>query len=47
MSIYLVMTLGTFAAILSMRVNGRTVESITDLCRASRTPTARWRSSWR
>lgn len=31
MSIYLVMTLGTFAAILSMRVNGQAVEQITDL----------------
>ncbi len=31
MSIYLVMTLGTFAAIMSMRVNGKAVESISDL----------------
>ncbi|MBV1702496.1 MAG: NADH-quinone oxidoreductase subunit NuoN [Hyphomicrobiales bacterium] len=31
MSIYLVMTLGTFAAILSMRANGQPVENISDL----------------
>ncbi|MGA3304119.1 MAG: NADH-quinone oxidoreductase subunit NuoN [Methylovirgula sp.] len=37
MSIYLVMTLGTFAAILSMRVNGRAVEAITDLSGLART----------
>jgi NADH-quinone oxidoreductase subunit N len=37
MSIYLVMTLGTFAAILSMRVNGKAVEAITDLSGLART----------
>jgi NADH-quinone oxidoreductase subunit N len=37
MAIYLVMTLGTFAAILSMRVNGKSVESITDLSGLGRT----------
>jgi NADH-quinone oxidoreductase subunit N len=37
MSIYLVMTLGTFAAILSMRVDGRAVEVITDLAGLART----------
>ena len=37
MSIYLVMTLGTFAAILSMRVNGRALEAITDLSGLART----------
>ncbi len=31
MAIYVIMTLGTFAAILSMRVNGRYIESIADL----------------
>ncbi|MBO0732894.1 MAG: NADH-quinone oxidoreductase subunit NuoN [Methylocapsa sp.] len=31
MAIYLVMTLGTFAGILEMRVNGRSVENISDL----------------
>ncbi len=37
MSIYLVMTLGTFAAILSMRVGGVYVEKISDLAGLSRT----------
>ncbi|MCI4678442.1 NADH-quinone oxidoreductase subunit NuoN [Rhodoblastus acidophilus] len=37
MAIYLVMTLGTFAAILSMRVNGKPVEKIADLSGLSRT----------
>jgi NADH-quinone oxidoreductase subunit N len=37
MAIYLVMTLGTFAAILSMRVKGTSVEAITDLSGLART----------
>ena len=37
MAIYLVMTLGAFAAILSMRVNGKPVEQISDLAGLSRT----------
>ncbi|MDR3463892.1 MAG: NADH-quinone oxidoreductase subunit NuoN [Beijerinckiaceae bacterium] len=37
MSIYLVMTLGTFAAILSMKINGRNVENIADLMGLSKT----------
>lgn len=37
LAVYLVMTLGSFAAILSMRVNGRAVENITDLSGLSRT----------
>jgi NADH-quinone oxidoreductase subunit N len=37
MAIYLVMTLGTFAAILSMRVNGQGVENIADLSGLART----------
>ena len=37
MAIYLVMTLGTFAAILSMRVNGKAVEKISDLSGLART----------
>jgi len=37
MSIYLVMSLGTFAAILSMRVRGESVEAISDLSGLSRT----------
>ncbi len=37
MAIYLVMTLGTFAVILSMRVKGREVESIEDLSGLART----------
>jgi NADH-quinone oxidoreductase subunit N len=37
MSIYLIMTLGTFAAILSMRINGRAVEAISDLSGLART----------
>jgi NADH-quinone oxidoreductase subunit N len=37
MAIYLVMTLGTFAAILSMRVNGQGVENIFDLSGLART----------
>src|ERR1700760_320621 len=37
MAIYLVMTLGTFAAILSMRRNGEYVETIEDLAGLSRT----------
>lgn len=36
MAIYMVMTLGAFAAILSMRVDGRPVEQITDLAGLSR-----------
>lgn len=36
MAIYLVMTLGAFAAILSMRVNGKPVEKIADLAGLSR-----------
>jgi NADH-quinone oxidoreductase subunit N len=36
MAIYLVMTLGTFAAILSMRVNGKSVENIADLAGLAR-----------
>ncbi|WP_457796122.1 NADH-quinone oxidoreductase subunit NuoN [Methylocystis sp. S23] len=37
LAIYLVMTLGSFAAILAMRVNGRNVENIADLAGLSRT----------
>ncbi len=37
LAIYLVMTLGTFAAILAMRVKGRFVENISDLAGLSRT----------
>jgi NADH-quinone oxidoreductase subunit N len=37
MAIYIVMTLGTFAAILSMRVNGKPVEQISDLAGLART----------
>src|SRR5580704_2176941 len=37
MAIYLVMTLGTFAGILSMRVNGSGVENISDLSGLART----------
>jgi NADH-quinone oxidoreductase subunit N len=37
MAIYLVMTLGAFAAILSMRVNGKAVENISDLAGLSKT----------
>jgi len=37
MTIYLVMTLGTFAAILQMRRNGQMVESISDLAGLSKT----------
>ena len=37
MAIYLVMTLGTFAGILSMRVNGAGVENISDLAGLART----------
>ncbi|HET6374888.1 MAG TPA: NADH-quinone oxidoreductase subunit N, partial [Methylocella sp.] len=37
MAIYLVMTLGTFAGILSMRVNGKSVENISDLSGLART----------
>ncbi len=37
MAIYLVMTLGAFAAILSMRVNGKAVEKINDLAGLART----------
>jgi NADH-quinone oxidoreductase subunit N len=37
MSIYLVMTLGTFAAILSMRVGGRPVEAVADLSGLAKT----------
>jgi NADH-quinone oxidoreductase subunit N len=37
MSIYLVMTLGTFAGIMSMRVDGKAVEALTDLSGLART----------
>ncbi|MFO1103899.1 MAG: NADH-quinone oxidoreductase subunit NuoN [Methylocystis sp.] len=37
LTIYLIMTLGTFAAILAMRVEGRFVENISDLAGLSRT----------
>ncbi len=37
MAIYLVMTLGTFAAILSMRINGTPVENVADLMGLSKT----------
>ena len=37
LAVYLVMTLGSFAAILSMRVNGKLVEEISDLSGLSRT----------
>jgi NADH-quinone oxidoreductase subunit N len=37
MAIYLVMTLGTFAGILAMRVNGKSVENIADLSGLART----------
>jgi len=37
LAIYLVMTLGSFAAILGMRINGRNVENISDLAGLSRT----------
>jgi NADH-quinone oxidoreductase subunit N len=37
MAIYLVMTLGTFAAILSMRVAGRPVETVADLAGLAKT----------
>jgi NADH-quinone oxidoreductase subunit N len=37
MAIYLVMTLGAFAAIMSMRVNGKPVEQISDLAGLSKT----------
>lgn len=37
LSVYLVMTLGSFAAILAMRINGRNVENISDLAGLSRT----------
>ncbi len=37
LAIYLVMTLGSFAAILTMRVNGKHVENISDLSGLSRT----------
>jgi NADH-quinone oxidoreductase subunit N len=37
MTIYLVMTLGTFAAILSMRIDGRYVEKIADLAGLAKT----------
>jgi NADH-quinone oxidoreductase subunit N len=37
LAVYLVMTLGSFAAILAMRVNGQAVENITDLAGLSRT----------
>ena len=37
MAIYLVMTLGAFAAILSMRIDGKAVENISDLAGLSRT----------
>jgi NADH-quinone oxidoreductase subunit N len=37
LAIYLVMTLGSFAAILSMRIDGKNVENISDLAGLSRT----------
>ena len=37
LGVYVVMVLGTFAAILSMRVNGKAVETIDDLAGLSRT----------
>ena len=37
MAIYIVMTLGTFAAILSMRRNGRAIETMADLAGLART----------
>jgi NADH-quinone oxidoreductase subunit N len=37
MMIYLIMTLGTFAAILSMRVGGKAVENVSDLAGLSKT----------
>jgi NADH-quinone oxidoreductase subunit N len=37
LTIYLIMTLGTFAAILAMRVQGRYVENVSDLAGLSRT----------
>ncbi len=37
LAVYLVMTLGSFAAILSMRINGKAVEDISDLAGLSRT----------
>jgi NADH-quinone oxidoreductase subunit N len=37
LTIYLIMTLGTFAAILAMRVEGRYVENVSDLAGLSRT----------
>jgi NADH-quinone oxidoreductase subunit N len=37
MAIYLVMTLGAFAAIMSMRVNGKPVEQVSDLAGLSKT----------
>ncbi len=37
MAIYLIMTLGTFAAILSMRINGTAVENVADLMGLSKT----------
>ncbi|HEY8125066.1 MAG TPA: NADH-quinone oxidoreductase subunit NuoN [Methylocystis sp.] len=37
LTIYLIMTLGTFAAILAMRINGRYVENVSDLAGLSRT----------
>jgi NADH-quinone oxidoreductase subunit N len=37
MAIYLVMTLGTFAAILAMRIDGKNVETISDLSGLART----------
>jgi NADH-quinone oxidoreductase subunit N len=40
MAIYLAMTLGTFAAILSMRVDGKLVENISDLAGLARTKPA-------
>src|SRR5271167_5079543 len=40
MAIYVVMTLGTFAAILSMRRSGRAVETIADLAGLARTDSA-------
>ena len=37
MAVYLIMTLGTFAAILSMKINGRQVENIADLMGLAKT----------
>ena len=46
MASYLVMTLGTFAAILSMQRGGKAVETVADLAGISRSDPP-WPSSWR